>query len=272
MKPKSSETSASWLKLNQPGLWRKFSLVLWRSPVEAVRFTEVIELDVSGIEGVLRERKDRGNTRQLTWTPVLLHAWCKALQQNPELNVFVRKNVFYTRRNVDALLRMNVQEPAGTASLWACYLRGTQEKSLLEIALHLERHQKKIENSDARYPRMSRVLEALPVLLLRGIWDFQNWSQNRLGWRPGFMPDLSYPSISMSNLGSLGGVLLAPLVVRGLHCPIHLSLGNAKKGRLPLILGLDHRVLDAGAAVRLLQKVQEILNSEQFLGEIRHIP
>ncbi len=260
---------AGFRRVTTIGTWRKFSLVLWANPQEAVRVLPPIEIRVGGAADALERRKRQRPDSPLTWTSVMLRAMTLLLAKHPEWNRFVRKNHIYERTNVDALLRVNLED----GSLWACYIRGAQTKTAEEFRTHVENHRAKIRDRGARYPVLARIVDWLPVSLLRGAYRFYDGFENRTGIAAPGMPDLRYPSFSLSNLGSLGSVLIPPLVTRGLHAPIHFTMGAvAARGdgaTLPMIFAFDHRIIDAGGVGLLLSELEKILAEESFLAEVR---
>lgn len=266
---RSDHEAKRFRPVSAPGIWRKFSLVLWSSPQEAVRVLPPLQISVTEMHAALESRKHAHPAEPLTWTSVMLRAMSILMNAHPEWNRFVRRNRFYERTNVDALLRVNLDD----GSLWACYIRGAQSKSAEDLRTHVEKHRAKIRAEGGRYPGLTRAVDLLPVSLLRCAYRFYDWFENRTGLSAPGMPDLRYPSFSMSNLGSLGAILIPPLITHGLHAPVHFTMGAAtlREGvaTLPMIFAFDHRIIDAGGVGKFIFELERILREETLLAEVR---
>ncbi|MBL9037296.1 MAG: hypothetical protein JNG84_02165 [Archangium sp.] len=243
----SSPASRAFRRVKPVSAWRKLSLVLWPDLAHAVT-TYVTSLDVTDVAAALAKRPAETHA---TWTV----AWLKALElvlvEHPRFNVFVRRGGFDTRDDVDLFLRMTLAEKNDTGlehdSLWGAYLRGVQGDSLDALSARLQAHRTKSRDTANRSPGLQRLVLFLPVWLLRLGVAVVRWTAHWGVELPG-VPSILFPSVSISNVGS---VKTPPVVGRTtplVGAPIHFVIGPVvqRDGRssVELHVGFDHRLFD----------------------------
>jgi chloramphenicol O-acetyltransferase len=220
--------------------WKKFSVALW--PAEATRFCKV-ELDLT----TLQKQKSE---QQVSWTSALIHALTRTLGQNPAFHQFIRHYQHYTRSDIDFFLRITLDDQKSSAesdSLWGMYLRACQNQSMQEIQKRILASKEKFSAKENRFPAIQKLFSYTPTLLtVAGVKILSWWI--RMGLPAPGVSKLCFPSISMSNTGSIRSPLTQPLTNPLTNAPITVNFGPIQemngKYVMEAYFGFDHRVFD----------------------------
>ena len=206
-----------------------------RSKHEAAHVTTVAEVDMTGVAELRQARREAFEAEgvRLTYMAFILNAVARALKEHPELNASWTDKGILVRYRINLGLAVAVEE-----GLVVPVIRDVDRLSLLELARAVQ--------DLADKTRQGKVA---PADVTGGTFTITN---------PGvFGAVISTPIIHQPQAAILatGRIADVPAVVRG---------GIAIRKRMFLSLSYDHRIVDGATAVRFLQRVREILESNDF--------
>lgn len=231
---------SKFIRVKNLSSWKKFSVALW--PANGTRFCQA-QVDITQAQ----KYKERNN---IPWTPILLYMLSQTFKANPNFNQFIRGYRHYTREDVDLFFRITLDGAISSQeseSLWGHYLRSSQDLSPLDIHQRILQYRDKCAQKENRYPEMQTLMDIMPPLLSVGAVKFLSlWI--RLGLPFSTISRIAFPSVSVSNNGSISSPVAFPLLNPLTFAPVNINFGAIiqveNKTLINANIGFDHRVFD----------------------------
>lgn len=229
--------------------WRKLSIALW--PNEANRSFKV-SFDLA----------HAANFKKLTnstWTQVLCYAFIQTLNESPEKHLFVHGYSLKTRANIDLFIRMSVKDQNDQDSLWAIYCRALQDLSYIDFVEKFNLLKQKYMHPDKRIPVLGKWINRIPVFILIFLIHTMDFLL-RFGIPVPFIHRYAYPSISVSNLGSVDTPDTEMLKTPLCYPPLSIAIGQVVDNKVVMNITSDHRVMDGKDVGEFIKALQNKLN------------
>jgi len=194
-----------------------------------------------------------------SWTAVFMRAYGLVAQKHPELRrswIPLPWPHFYEHPHLVCAL-VSEREVASETLLLAARFCAPEQMSLAEIDRRIRRLQKAPLEKISDFRRLLRYGRLpLPLRRLLG-WVHMSWS--------GYLKASRIGNFMMSSVGSLGAEALNPFC----FLTTHLSLGPiSPTGDVMLNITFDHRVTDGRPIARVLNDLDNILNTT-ILAELQ---
>lgn len=236
-------------KVKTPNPWRKLSIALW--PKDAGRnFRASFDLTHAQIF------KASTNT---TWTQILSYAFVQTLKELPQKQLFIHGYCLKTRSNIDLFIRMSVRDESNEDSVWSMYFRCLQDLSYSEFIVKFNSLKEKYSNPTHRMPFLGVLIKVTPILILMGLIKLIDVLL-RFGIPVPFMHRYAYPSISISNLGSVGTPETEMLGTPLCYPPLSIAIGEVSNQKVDMMIRVDHRIFDGKDVGVFLRQFQKTLN------------
>lgn len=264
-------------RLARVSTFRRLALAAWGAPRDPTIHGS-LELDATAALAWLEELPLRTGQRA-TMTHLVGRAVAVALAERPDLNVLVRWQRFYQRRDVDIFFQVALgaeRGDGGALDLSGIVVRRADGKSVADIAREFADRLAAIrDDHDPELAGVRRALGRIPPMLLRpahAVLDVLQYSFNlRL---PG-LPRDSFGSAAVTNVGMFGARWAYAPLFPPAHCPIVVLVGAVAprpwviegddglhvgvRPILPLHATFDHRVLDGVQAARFAARIEQLL-------------
>jgi len=194
-----------------------------------------------------------------TWMALFLKAYAIVAQRRPELRrVYIpwpRPHLFEAEHNFASI--SVARDYGGEPAVFFGQVRRPETKSLAEIAKELQFLRSEPIERVRPYARLLKYAR-YPLPIRRLAW----WTAMRFSGRH-FVKSFGTFSVSV-----FGGTRARILSFRA-PTPVNLSFGAVDKdGTTPVVVSVDHRVIDGMAAVRALHDVEGVMNRD-ILAELR---
>lgn len=255
--------------------WRKISMGSWRPNGDSQVYCE-LRLNAQAAIDKIRKLNQQSESK-ITMTHLMGKVMGKALREVPDLNVLVRLNGIYPRRDVDIFFHVSVEE----TELSGHVVRQIDTKSLATIAQELTQNVRKIKTGDDKtFKKIKSSWERVPAMLAGKLLDliaFLSYTLN-LNIRGSNIPRDCFGSMMITNIGSLGFssafVPLAPYT----RIPLILALGKTEKRpvcledgsivareEISLCFTFDHRVMDGARGAKLAAAIKKYFENPELL-------
>lgn len=248
--------------------WRRIASAIWRGPADPQIFG-ILELDAApALELITRIRA--GGTH-VTVTDVVGRAIAYALAKVPELNVRLRWGRHVPRRSIDVFF---ITAVGGGHDLSGVKVEDADHKSVVAVASELTRSARALKaGADARFSRSKRLMERIPIALLRPILRALSWLAGAadLNLGPLGVDRSPFGSAMVSSVGMLGlQIGFSPLAWM-YRVPLLFLVGEVSRKPvavdgevqirpiLPLTASIDHRFADGWHLSRLVAALREYL-------------
>jgi pyruvate dehydrogenase E2 component (dihydrolipoamide acetyltransferase) len=249
--------------------WRKIALASWTTPVDPQIYGD-IEVDAAALLEYLEgERAKTG--MHVTVTHLVGKALARALADNPDVNVRLRRGRFVPRDTVDVFFVVAV---ADGKELSGAKVTDADRKPAAEIARELEQRVERLRaGEEAELGSSKHLLGSAPPWLLRRLLRFATWlvadrgiSLQRFG-----LPEDAFGSAIVSSVSTFGAERAFGPLNPWYRVPILVLVSEVKqravvvdgdivaRPMLTLAATLDHRYLDGAHAGRLVRSARAYL-------------
>jgi pyruvate dehydrogenase E2 component (dihydrolipoamide acetyltransferase) len=199
--------------------------------------THTEEIDASALYKLRKKEKKRVPEVKLTYLPFVIKAVCLALKKHPLLNSTFNEESIILKKYFNIGIAVATED-----GLMVPVIKGADKKSIIEIAIEVEKLAKKARE---------RTIDIM---------------------------DMKGGTFTITNVGSIGGIFANPILNMGESGILALGrimerpvfVGNrvkriASKHILPVSLTFDHRVLDGAHAALFVNTLKEYLEDPEFL-------
>jgi pyruvate dehydrogenase E2 component (dihydrolipoamide acetyltransferase) len=253
--------------------WRRIACALWDAPNDPQIFG-ALDVDAAPLRAFIATARDAGY--HITPTHLVGRAVAHALAMVPDLNVQIRGGRVLPRESIDVFF---IAAIAGGRDLSGIKLAGVDGSSAVDVARELADRAGRMKSGDDReFARTKRVMDALPVPLLRialragALLTHLGRDVPSLGLRRH-----PFGSAMVSSVGPLGlpqgftplawmyDVPLLVLVGELIEKPIAVEGRVQVREVLPITATIDHRYADGSHIGRLMTAFTSYLATpEQF--------
>lgn len=248
--------------------WRRIASAVWRGPRDP-QIYGTLEVDATPLLAVIDRARRSG--APVTITHLVGRALAHALEEVPEVNVRLVGGKVVPRPSVDVFFITAVE---GGRDLSGVKVLRSNEKTAKEIALELGRRAHELKSGrDPAFSRSKRIMDALPIPLLRPVLRFVAWLAGARGRRvPILGVDPSpFGSAMVSSVGMFGlpngfsplaWLYQVPILVLAGELtdkPIAVEGKVEIRPVLSLNVSLDHRYMDGWHIGGLTRAFREYL-------------
>lgn len=219
------------------GMRRRIADNMAASKRHIPHFTYVEEIDVTAIEAMRADLNgNRGNRPKLTLLPMLIVAICKTIPQFPMLNARFDDEAGVVTRHGAVHLGMATQTDAG---LMVPVIRDAQDKNIWQLATEIGRLAEAARGGTAK------------------------------------SEELSGSTLTITSLGSLGGIATTPVINRPevaiigpnkiVERPMFVGDSIEARKLMNLSISCDHRVVDGFDAASYVQALKKLIETPVLL-------
>jgi pyruvate/2-oxoglutarate dehydrogenase complex dihydrolipoamide acyltransferase (E2) component len=249
--------------------WRKVASATWRDPLDPQIYGD-LEIDASKLLSFIEDAR-AATGAHVTVTHLVGRAIARALGENPDLNVRMRRGRFVPRDTVAIFFVVAVE---GGKDLSGVRVREADRKSAVEIAEELAARAAKVRTGeDADFGRSKKLLAVTPASVLRLSLKLVTWLTSDLGLDLRRFGLRSYPfgSAMVTSVGMFGiqhayaplspfyRVPFLALVSEVTMRPTVVDGEIVARPMLTISATMDHRYLDGSHAASLARTVCEYL-------------
>lgn len=249
--------------------WRKVASASWRGPFDPQIYGD-LEIDATKLLSFIEAVRGATGVR-VTVTHLVGRAIARALGENPDLNVRMRRGRFVPRDTVAIFFVVAVE---GGKDLSGVRVREADRKSAVEIAEELAARAAKVRTGeDADFGRSKKLLAVTPPSVLRLSLKLMTWLTSDLGLDLRRFGLRSHPfgSAMVTSVGMFGiqhayaplsplyRVPFLALVSEVTVRPTVVDGEVVARSMLTISATMDHRYLDGSHAARLARTVREYL-------------
>ncbi len=248
--------------------WRRIAGSLWGPPNDP-QIYGAMEVDATNILSFIDGARAAGH--RVTPTHIVGRAVAHALHEVPDFNMRIRGGKMYPRDTVDVFFITAVE---GGRSLSGVKIDRANDKPIYEVAAELaDRATRMKQGDDPDFARTKRMMEAMPVPMLRWSMRFSAWvagDRNR-DLKMFSVRKAPFGSAMITSVGMFGLPLgFAPLarfykmgllVLVGEIADKPVAIGGAVEIRpiLPITATIDHRYADGWHIGQLLKPFRDYL-------------
>jgi pyruvate dehydrogenase E2 component (dihydrolipoamide acetyltransferase) len=249
--------------------WRKVASATWRGPFDPQIYGD-LEIDATNLLSFIEAARGATGVR-VTVTHLVGRAIARALGENPDLNVRMRRGRFVPRDTVAIFFVVAVE---GGKDLSGVRVREADRKSAVEIAEELAARAAKVRTGeDADFGRSKKLLAMTPASVLRLSLKLVTWLTSDLGLDLRRFGLRSHPfgSAMVTSVGMFGiqhayaplspfyRVPFLALVSEVTVRPTVVDGEIVARPMLTISATMDHRYLDGSHAASLARTVREYL-------------
>ncbi|MBA2403470.1 MAG: 2-oxo acid dehydrogenase subunit E2 [Bdellovibrionales bacterium] len=241
--------------------WRKISMGSWRPNGDSHVYCEIRVNAEQAVKKIKAMSASSG--QKITMTHFMGKVMGKVLKEVPDLNVLVRLNNIYARRDVDIFFQVSLDETELSGHVVRCI----DTKSLASISQELTDTVVAIrKDEDQTFKKIKQSWNAIPTFMAKCVLDviaFVSYTLN-LNIKGSNVPKDCFGSMMITNIGSLGFssafVPLAPYT----RIPLVLALGKTElrpvcredgtvtsEQQISLCFTFDHRVMDGAQGAKM---------------------
>jgi pyruvate/2-oxoglutarate dehydrogenase complex dihydrolipoamide acyltransferase (E2) component len=224
----------------------------------------LIEIDVTHVHHVLRERKSAGE--DLSFTAFVIHAVAQAVTEDRIMHAYRRRNRLVLFDDVDVNAQIET-EVGGQRIVKSLLIRSANSKSVTELSAEIRAGQRHDPAGERRY-RGTLTFLSLPRLVRALAWRFVLGSPiwfKRLGGTVGvssvgmFGPAGGWgiPIAPPTLMVTIGGLATKPRYVDGVLEPREL---------LDVTISVDHAIVDGAPAARFARRLTELIDQADGLA------
>ena len=270
-------------RLDQLSMFRTMAAVSWDPPRDPTIYGGH-EVDAEALMAYLADLRARTGVH-VTATHAVVRAFAVTLARNPGLNCTIRRGRLWQRSHVDLFCQVAVPDASGKqdsqgADLSGVMLRQADQLSTVGIAMELRRKAERIRaKDDPMLAATKKNLSWMPPWLMGHAIRAASYLSHDWGL------DLRWAGIPIDPFGSLMITSLGMLGVTSAYAPMFPSakglgavlVGQAHKApmviddevvarmMLPVMVTLDHRVVDGFQASVLARDARALLESPETL-------
>lgn len=249
--------------------WRKVASASWRGPLDPQIYGD-LEIDATKLLSFIEAVRGATGVR-VTVTHLVGRAIARALGENPDLNVRMRRGRFVPRDTVAIFFVVAVE---GGKDLSGVRVRDADRKPAVEIAEELAARAARVRTGeDADFGRSKKLLAVTPPSVLRLSLKLMTWLTSDLGLDLRRFGLRSHPfgSAMVTSVGMFGiqhayaplsplyRVPFLALVSEVTVRPTVVDGEVVARPMLTISATMDHRYLDGSHAARLARTVREYL-------------
>ena len=196
------------------------------------------EVDVTSIVNIRNDKKDaflNKNSIKLTYTPIIVSACIKAIQEYPLMNASIDKNNIVHHQNIN----MGIAVALPDNNLIVPVIKASEEKNFLGLSRNIDLYAKKARsNSLAANDIFGSTFTVTNPGIFGGLFG---------------MPIINQPNVGILSVGSIEK---RPVVKET-------EYGDAVFVRhmLYLTLGYDHRLIDGAYGTKFLSRIKQLLEN-----------
>lgn len=255
--------------------YRKIAIASWNHPRDPQTYAS-IDLPYEAAEQFI---DGYPSTSKISLTHFVIKILGHCFEKYPQFNHVLRLNGLYQRTQVNVFVTTLIRGEHGK-DLSGFLIKDTAEQSLENVAESCDQSIQKLRGGE--HPEMGRVqrmVDRMPVWLVRCILRGQDFVQNTLNWDLKWLgvPCDPFGSVMLSNIGALGlenaHIPLSPYS----RCPVMVGLGKPREvpvvregevvsGKMVRItFTFDHRHADGAQGAMILRRFQKLFeNPEGF--------
>ncbi|MEM1294735.1 MAG: 2-oxo acid dehydrogenase subunit E2 [Verrucomicrobiota bacterium] len=258
--------------------YRKIAIASWNHPRDPQTYAS-IDLSCEAAEKFIYEYPSDENI-SLTHFVVKILGHCFA--KYPQFNHILRLNRLYERTQVNVFVTTLIRGEKGK-DLSGFLVKDAAEQNLEEIARSCGNSIQELRSGE--HPEMGRVqrmVDSLPVWLVRWMLYGQDFLQNTLNWDLRWLgvPCDPFGSVMLSNIGALGlesaHIPLSPYS----RCPVMIGMGKPREvpvvregevvpGKLMRItFTFDHRHADGAHGAMVLRRFQKLFENPDGFRQV----
>ncbi len=249
--------------------WRRVASATWRAPLDPQIYGD-LEIDATRLLSFIEDARAMTEVH-VTVTHLVGRAIARALGENPDLNVRMRRGRFVERDTVAIFFVVAVE---GGKDLSGVRVRDADRKSAVEIAEELAARSARVRGGeDADFGRSKKLLARTPARVLRISLKLVTWLTSDLGVDLRHFGLRSHPfgSAMVTSVGMFGVqhayaplspfyrvpflALVSEVTVR----PVVVDGEIVARPMLMISATMDHRYLDGSHAARLGKSVRQYL-------------
>jgi pyruvate/2-oxoglutarate dehydrogenase complex dihydrolipoamide acyltransferase (E2) component len=254
-------SKAQTRKLSQAERWLNDCLLVSHQPA----FHQSIEVDVSSVEALIKEVRDRDI--RLTYTDVLVRTAALALARNPDLHRILAGNRVQNLAHVD--IAVSVSEECNVVP--TMIIESVDEKSLVDIASEVARRLPEVRE---QYRKLLALANAWGWLAPFGFIRratlrllFRSFSYRRRGLGTFQVSVVRGVDAFATPIFNTAAILTAGQVK---HRPIALDGVPTVRATIVLTCSADHRLWNGQDCQRFLNTVRDVIMSGQLAKEVRN--
>lgn len=218
-------------KIQNISRWRRLSIALWNHH-QAYRSLKL----------QIKTPTSSDKSKTLTFVQFI----ATVLETNPAFNRHVIGSCLYQKDTIDVLIRLS--HPTDYDRIESCYFRDVSTKTYGDLyQLYKKRQNRLHQNEDFS------LLDSLPFFMQKLAIILIHHSR----FLRRFLPDVFSPTVSLSNVGSLGVNSYPATISPILTSPIYICLGQWIGNQLEITISVDHRVFDGLLLAELIKSLSD---------------